>query len=439
MTSGRTSPPVNAPTLRRAIAAAAIGNAMEWFDFGVYSYVAATIGRAFFPSHSPTAQLLLAFGTFAVAFLIRPFGGLFFGPLGDRIGRQRVLAATILLMAGSTFSIGLIPGYAQIGIWAPVLLVVARLLQGFSTGGEYGGAATFMAEYAPDRNRGFLCSWLEFGTLGGYVLGAGLVTLLSFLLPEGDMHEWGWRIPFLLAAPLGITGLYLRTRLEDTPAFKRLQAAGQTERSPLHEITELAVDHRRDVMNCIGIVILLNVADYTLLSYLPTYLSTMLGIDERTGLLILIAVMLAMMLVITPIGVLSDRIGRKPLLIASCVGFFGLAWPAVQLMSRGNPWEIAGGVAILGFLLVMLLGTLPATLPALFATRVRYGGFAIAYNISTSAFGGTAPLAITWLIAATGNHAVPAYYLMAAAAIAFVPILRVAETARAPLRGALAR
>jgi MFS transporter, MHS family, proline/betaine transporter len=425
--------------MRRAIAAAAIGNAMEWFDFGVYSYVTATIGRTFFPSYSPTAQLLLAFGTFAVAFLIRPFGGLFFGPLGDKIGRRRVLATTILLMAGSTFSIGLIPNYAQIGIWAPILLIIARLLQGFSTGGEYGGAATFMAEYAHDRNRGFLCSWLEFGTLGGYVLGAGLVTLLTFTLSGQDMHEWGWRIPFLLAAPLGITGLYLRTHLEDTPAFKDLQAAGRTEQSRLHEIAELAVDHRRDILSCIGIVILLNVADYTLLSYMPSYLNTTLGIDEKTGLLILIAVMLAMMVVITPIGMLSDRIGRKPLLIASCVGFFVLAWPAVHLMSRGNPWDIAGGVAILGLLLVILLGTLPATLPALFATRVRYGGFAIAYNISTSAFGGTAPLAIAWLIATTGDHAMPAYYLMAAAAVAFIPILQIAETARAPLRGALAR
>jgi len=412
---------------------------MEWFDFGVYSYVASTLGRTFFPSHNPTAQLLLSFGTFAVAFVIRPFGGLFFGPLGDKIGRKRVLVTTILLMAGSTFSIGLIPAYEKIGLWAPGLLIVARLFQGFSTGGEYGGAATFMCEYAPDHDRGFLCSWLEFGTLGGYVLGAGLVTLFTFILTESEMHDWGWRIPFLLAAPLGITGLYLRARLEDTPAFKELQAAGQAGQSHRDELTELAVEHWREILNCMGIVILLNVADYTLLSYMPSYLNVALGVDERTGLLILVAIMLCMMLLITPIGKLSDRVGRKPLLLAACIGFFIFALPAVQLMSRGNPWEIVGGMAILGLLLVILLGTLPATLPAMFPTHVRYGAFAVAYNISTSVFGGTAPLAITWLIANTGNNAMPAYYLITAAAIAFIPILLIPETARARLRGAIAK
>ncbi len=181
--------------MRRAVSAAAVGNVTEWFDFGVFAYMATTIGKVFYPDSSPTAQLLATFGTFAAAFLVRPLGGLFFGPLGDRIGRTRVLAATMIMMAVGTFCIGIIPDYGTIGMAAPILLLLARLVQGFSTGGEYGGAMTFIAEYAPDRRRGFLGSWLEFGTLVGYILGAAIVTVLSATLSQADLLSWGWRIP----------------------------------------------------------------------------------------------------------------------------------------------------------------------------------------------------------------------------------------------------
>lgn len=432
--SKQTPSVIKKATLRRAIAAAALGNCMEWFDFGVYGYLAVTIGRIFFPSHNPTTELLAAFGGFAVAFVIRPFGGIFFGPLGDRIGRQRVLAITIILMAASTFMIGVLPSYAQIGIWAPILLMLARLVQGFSTGGEYGGAATFMAEYAPDDQRGYLCSWLEFGTLGGVSLGAILVTLVTFGLTPEAMNAWGWRIPFLCAGPLGMIGLYLRLKLEETPDFQGLQEAGEVADSPLREA--LATEWRQ-LLKCVGIVILLNVADYTFLTYMPSYLNTALGIGEQRGRVILIGIMLAMMLVITPIGALSDRIGRKPILVASALGFIVLGWPAFWLMSQGSLFLVTLGLAIPGLLLVMLLGTLPATLPAMFSTRTRYGGFAVSYNISTSLFGGTAPLAITWLVVMTGNDYMPAFYLIAAGVIAFIPILALRETARRRLRGSV--
>jgi len=211
---------VDKPMLKRAVGAAALGNAMEWFDFGVYGYLAVTIGQVFFPSSNPTAQVIAAFATFTVAFLVRPLGGLVFGPLGDRYGRQKVLAFTMILMALGTFAIGLIPAYERIGIWAPVLLLLARVVQGFSTGGEYGGAATFIAEYSTDRNRGLMGSWLEFGTLGGYIAGAGTVTALHMLLSSEQMLDWGWRIPFLVAGPLGLLGLYMRMKLEETPAFR---------------------------------------------------------------------------------------------------------------------------------------------------------------------------------------------------------------------------
>lgn len=211
--------------VKRAVKAASLGNAMEWFDFGIYSYLAVTIGHVFFPSGNDTVQLLSSFATFAVAFLVRPLGGMFFGPMGDRLGRKKVLALTMILMALGTFCIGLIPSYASIGFWAPVLLIFFRLVQGFSTGGEYGGASTFIAEYAPDKRRGFFGSFLELGTLLGYTGAAGLVTGLYALLDDGAMESWGWRIPFLVAGPLGFVGIYLRLKLDETPPSRSWRTA----------------------------------------------------------------------------------------------------------------------------------------------------------------------------------------------------------------------
>ena len=208
--------------VRRAVAAAAIGNITEWYDFGIYASLETTIGKVFFAGLSSTTQTLVVAGTFAASFLVRPFGGLFFGPLGDRIGRTKVLSITMVLMALGTFAIGCIPSYGSIGIAAPVLLLVCRLVQGFSTGGEYGGAMTFIAEYSPDRRRGFMGSWLEFGTLTGYAAGAIIYEALNLSLSDEAMMSYGWRIPFFVALPLGVTGLYLRSRLEETPAFQQL-------------------------------------------------------------------------------------------------------------------------------------------------------------------------------------------------------------------------
>ena len=418
--------------LRRAIAAAAIGNCMEWFDFGVYSYVAALIGKVFFPAGSTTNQLLFSFGAFAIAFLARPFGGIFFGPLGDKIGRQRVLATTILLMAGSTFVVGVLPGYAAIGIWAPLLLVLARLVQGFSTGGEYSGAATFMVEYAPTKRRGFYCSWLEFGTLTGFALGAALVIVCTTVLSPAQMSSWGWRVPFLLAAPLGIIGLYLRYQLEDTPAFRKLQQSESLSKAPLREVI---TRHWRELLIVTGFVILLNVADYEFLAYMPSYLQHTLHMGAKMGLLLPFLIMVVMMFLVVPVGWLVDHLGGKNILLASCVGFLLLSYPAIRLMSAGGIVSALGGLFIIGFLLVLLLGTEPSMLSPQFPTRVRYGGFSIAYNVSTSAFGGTAALVVTWLVKVTGNADMPAYYLMAAAAAALVPILLMRRTTGRPLIG----
>ncbi|MEV4643960.1 MFS transporter [Saccharopolyspora sp. NPDC049357] len=416
--------------LRRAVGAAAIGNCTEWYDFGVYAYVAAYVGHQFFPGPWETVS---AFGVFAISFLFRPLGSLFFGPLGDRIGRQKVLAVTILLMSGSTFAIGLLPTYGAIGIFAPMLLLLCRLLQGFSTGGEYGGAATYIAEYAPDRKRGFWGSWLEFGTLVGFGLGALVPTILILTLDSTSMESWGWRIPFLIAGPLGGVGLYLRSRLEDTPAFKQLENTHQVAKSPLRDLVR---EWWRQLLILMGIVVLINVANYTILTYMETYLSDTLDVPDGQEHQVLVPLLLTvafMMAIITPVGALSDRIGRKPLFISAAICFLVLPVPAFWLIGQGTVLTTILGLALLAIGHVQLIGPLAATLPAMFPTKVRYAAFSVGYNISTAVFGGTAPLVNDAVVTNTGNSYFPAFYLMGAALVALVPILLMKETARKPL------
>ncbi|MET9494102.1 glycine betaine/L-proline transporter ProP [Streptomyces sp. NPDC006552] len=440
------------PMVRRAVTAAALGNTMEWFDFGVYAYLAGTIGKVFFPSSSPGAQVVSTFATFAAAFLVRPLGGLVFGPLGDRIGRQRVLAATMIMMAASTFAVGFLPTYASIGFAAPLLLLLCRLVQGFSTGGEYAGATTYIAEYAPDQRRGFLGSWLDFGTFVGYSLGSGLVTVLTLTLGSDGLEDWGWRIPFFIAGPLGLIGLYMRLKLEETPAFQKEAAAEATERGTAEgdgesdpveaarqsgkgRLKEIFTRHWQAVLICMGLVLLYNVTNYMVTSYLPTFMTVTLGESDTTSQLLVLGTMLLVVLTITAVGRSSDRWGRRPMFMGGSIAMILLAVPAFLLIREGGILWPAFGCAILGLLLVCFAGTAAATLPALFPTRLRYGALSIAFNISVSVFGGTTPLFASFLVEQTGDTLVPAYYLMVAGAVGLVSTFFLHETAGRPLRG----
>ncbi|WP_135459874.1 MFS transporter [Mycobacterium sp. DL99] len=418
---------------RRAVAASAIGNATEWFDYGIYAYGVTYISAAIFPGDAKQATLL-ALMTFAVSFLVRPLGGFVWGPLGDRIGRKQVLAITILLMAGSTLCVGLVPTYAAIGLWAPVLMVLLRMIQGFSTGGEYGGAATFMAEYAPSRRRGFLGSFLEFGTLAGFSLGALMMLGFSVILTEDQMGSWGWRLPFLVAAPLGLIGVYLRTRLSETPVFRELSEAEEGEPQPSTELKDLLLRYWGPVLQLGGLVVALNVVNYTLLTYMPTYLKSAIGLSTDMSLVVPIIGMLAMMIFVPFAGHISDHVGRKPMWWFSLIGLFVAGVPMFLLMGTGVVGAVIG-FAVLGLLYVPQLATISATFPAMFPTQVRYAGFAIAYNVSTSIFGGTAPAVNDWLVSLTGEDLVPAYYMMVACVIGAVALVRIPETARCPISG----
>ncbi|SDR75139.1 MFS transporter [Actinopolymorpha singaporensis] len=429
--------------VRRAVTAASIGNFTEWYDFGVYSYLTAIISKVFFADLSPGLATVATLGTFAVSFLVRPFGGLVFGPLGDRIGRTKVLATTVILMACGTTLLGLVPSYAAIGVAAPLLVLFARLVQGFSTGGEYAGAMTFIAEYAPDRRRGFLGSWLEFGTLTGYTFGALLVTLLTTVLGDSSMQSWGWRIPFLLALPIGLVGLYLRMRLEETPAFEQL-----VEKSEHHEGTStrdefrlIFTRHWRALLLVGGLVIAWNVTNYMLTSYMPTYLTTTLprhgkhGTTTGASNVLQIVVLVLLMVVVTFLGRLSDRVGRRPILMTGSLALVVLGLPMVLLLQVGGIGPTFLGLMVMGLSLVCFSSTAPSTLPAMFPTEIRYGGLSIAFNIFVSAFGGTTAAVMGALILATGNLLWPGYYLIGAGVIGAVCVYFVRESARRPLAG----
>ena len=433
----------DAQTIRRATMAATVGNVAEWYDFGLYSYLAAiALERVFFPGAGNWATVF-ALGTFAAAFVVRPLGGVIFGPLGDRIGRTRVLASTVLLMAGATALLGLVPSYGTIGVAAPLLVLFIRMLQGFSVGGEYTGALTLVAEYAPDRRRGFFGSWLEFGTLIGYTLGAGISAILVGTLPEDDLLTWGWRLPFMVALPVSVIGIYLRMRLEETPAFRQLM-----ERSPamatmqLRRVFQILVKHYRGpALIAGGLIVAWNVTNYVLTNYVPIYLTGTLpqygksGTSDTLSTTLQVAVMLVMLCVIVFVGQLSDRIGRKPILITGSVSLVVLGLPSVWLLREGLVGQVFG-LLIMGFTLLCFAAVTPSTLPALFPTMIRYGGLAIIFNIFVSVFAGTAPTVIGVAVTTTGNLDWPGYYLIGAGVIGLVSAVCLKESAGQPLAGA---
>lgn len=411
------------PVIRRAIGAAAIGNITEWYDFGVYAYFEPTIRKVFFSGIGHTAGTIATFGLFAVAFLVRPFGGMFFGPLADRVGRNRVLSATMVLMALATFAIGCIPDAHAIGLWAPALLLLARLVQGFSTGGEYGNAMTFIAEYAPDRRRGYLGSWLEFGTFTGYLLGAIVVTIAGAELSDSQLLSWGWRVPFFVALPLGVIGLYLRARVAETPAFaaaeKQAEERDRENRSESGGAKTLATLWPF-LLVCMGLVVVWNVTNYMLTSYMPTYVTETVpaatggGVSVTTSQWLQIAVMVVALLSIPLVGRLSDRVGRKPLAWVGVAALIVLAFPMVLLIRTHAAGTVFLGLLIMGLALICFSATMPSTLPALFPTWVRSSGLSVSFNVAVSLFAGTTSVVVGALVSATHDLNWPAYYLIAA-------------------------
>lgn len=427
-------PQVDPATLKRVICAAAIGNFVEWFDFAVYGFLATVIAAQFFPSGDPSVALLKTFAVFAVAFAFRPLGGIFFGMLGDRIGRKRVLATTILLMAGATTVIGLLPSYAQIGLVAPLLLTVIRCAQGFSAGGEYAGACAYLMEHAPRTKRAWYGSFVPVSTFSAFACAAVIAYALDASLSPDAMGSWGWRVPFLIAAPLGIVGLYLRWRLDETPAFQAVANDHAVAHSPLRETLKT----QGGAICCLGAFVSLTALSfYTFTTYFATYLQVAGGLSRATALLITVIALVFAALMCPVAGAYSDKVGRRATILTTGVGLILVVYPAFMMASSGSFAASIIGVMLLALGAVLSGVVTAALLSEVFPTRTRYTASAITYNMAYTIFGGTAPLMATWLIGMTGSNLAPAYYLIAVSVLALAGGLALPETSRISLHGPL--
>lgn len=418
-------------TLRRVIAASAIGNFVEWFDFAVYGFLATLIATQFFASQDPSVALLKTFAVFAVAFALRPLGGIVFGALGDRLGRKRILSLTILLMAGSTTLIGLLPTYASIGVLAPALLTLARCLQGFSAGGEYAGACAYLMEHSPQDKRAFYGSFVPVSTFSAFACAALIAYGLEASLSAEAMNSWGWRVPFLIAAPLGLVGLYLRWRMEETPAFRQAMAEGkQHSHSPLGDTLR---HHGRTIRNLGAFISLTALSFYMFTTYLTTYMQVVGGAARPTALLASLIALFFAALLCPFVGRYSDRVGRRRTILTAGVALIVAVYPAFTLAASGTLLASALGAMLLAVGAVICGVVTAVLLSEQFPTRVRYTASAFTYNLAYTIFGGTAPLIATWLIEATGNRMSPAYYLIAIALLALAGGLALPESSKRPL------
>ena len=423
--------PAKGSSYQRAIIAGTIGNVLEWYDFGVYGYLVPTISALFFPSGDPTVSLLLTFAVFGVGFVMRPIGSIVFGIYGDRHGRRKALSAVIFVMALSTFAIGLLPTYAQVGIAAPILLVVVRLFQGLSTGGEFGGSSAYIVEYAPQHRRGFFGSFQLVGVASGFLLGSLTAALLNSALSQADRLAWGWRLPFLFGIAVGLVGAYMRWRVSDTPIYTEIEEHGAVATAPL---AEAILRHPRQTLLAFGSTLFNTVAYYIALIYMTSYVVTVGKLPQGYALWISTGSLAVMIALLPGLGALSDRVGRRPLMLGSCFAFIVLGFPFFLLASSGNL-----ALTIVGQLLMMVFyapyaATCASFLTEIIPTRVRYTSMSVGYNCAVALFGGFAPFIATWLVHETGSVYAPAAYLIAAAIITGVVVLRTGETAFMPLR-----
>lgn len=411
---------------RGVVAAGLVGSIVEYFDFGIYGYLATTLSVVFFASgEDPTASLLATLATFAAAFALRPIGGLIFGHLGDRLGRKRMLAVTVLAMCGATFAVGMLPTYAAIGSAAAFLLVAARCVQGIAAGGEVGGAASYVAEYSPPARRGFLCSTVQLGALGGALLASAVVTTLTNVLTEQQLTDWGWRLPFLLSLPLGVVGVWIRIKLEDSPQFYRMSAGGKVAKAPVNELLR---KHRVPLLRTLALSVLLFSAYYVVYVYAAIHLERSAGLAASAAFWSTTLTLVVSCAAMPTFGALSDRVGRKAVFLGASIAALVLAMPCFAVMNAGALVPAMLAQIVLGLPESALMAVAFSAFAEMFSTRVRYSGIALGFNLASMSVGGTAPYICTWLIDKTGTSMAPSWFLIATALITLVAALRMRET-----------
>lgn len=407
---------------KRALIAGSIGNFIEWYEFAVYGFLATVIARNFFQlaGEAPLTGLILTYASFAIAFFFRPLGAIIFGRIGDRIGRKPTLIVVLVMMTLATTAIGLVPTYASIGVAAPLILTGLRILQGLFAGGEYGGAVSLMTEFAPRGRRGLYGAWQSFTVALGLLAGAGIVALISAVLSPEELHAWGWRIPFFLAIPMGIVALWLRVKMEETPGFLRQQ------QQPQHPQASADLIHTlKAIVTGIGRLMVWSAAGYTYLVIMPAYLQSSLHTGFNQALLIAVISNIGFALTILPAGILSDKWGRRNVMVLAAALLLILALPLLKILQAESSTLLIKGAVVLvaGGLVGVLAGPGPAMLAEMFPTRVRYTGLGLAYSLSNAVFSGCAGLIITGLIKQTGNLDIPAYYVMATAVVSIIALV----------------
>jgi len=382
-----------------------IGNIMEWYDFAVFGFLAPIITLQFFPNDSELTGLIMTYGIFATGYMMRPLGGVFFGYIGDKFGRKKALILSIFMMAIPTVLIGLMPTYEQIGIYAALLLVLLRMIQGLSVGGELIGSVSFMVEIASEKQKGFLGSLTLSSAIGGLLLGSSLVTLLSSILGESVMHEWGWRVPFLLGVIILAIGLWLREGMSESPEFLK------EEKESFHLLSAI-IKEKYQIIQLSAMISLTTIASYIMFVWMPTYLSDIIKHPLKDALLLNTYAMIVLLFTIPLAGYLSDKVGRVKMMIYATIAMLILVYPLFKLLQQGD-WHLVL-IAQITFALIVgfLQGPMPSLMAEMFPVHIRYTSIGIGYNFSVALLGGTAPIMATWLIQVTQNPMSPAFYMI---------------------------
>jgi len=405
---------------KRHVLAGTVGNILEWYDFAIYGFLAPVISPLFFPDDNDVTGLIKTYGVFAAGYLMRPIGGVIFGHIGDRMGRKKALQLSIAMMAIPTVLVGLLPVYTQIGTWAAVLLIVLRLLQGISVGGELIGSMSYLVETAPANRRGWQGSWSVCGGVAGILLGSLVATLLTNALSQSTLNTWGWRLPFLFGVVIFAAGSWLRRTLIESPDFVADQDTAQAHGTPLAAVLR---DMPLRVLHMSANILLFATSFYTLFVWMPTYLTTIVDRPVKHALLVNTIAMSLLLVWIPASGRLSDTFGRTRVIL-SVTAILGFAvYPLFLFVDHGSTWIALLVQVVFSILVGCIQGPLPAFLVESFPARNRYTAIGLSYNITLAVFGGTAPLVCTWLISATDNLASPAIYLATLAAISFVSML----------------
>lgn len=410
----------------KILIASLVGSSIEWFDYFLYGTVSALVfNQLFFVTHDPAIGLLLAYASFALAFFIRPLGGVIFSHVGDKIGRKKTLVLTLSLMGASTFAMGLMPTYAAIGLAAPIILITLRIIQGIGLGGEWGGALLLAVEYAPKEKRGFFGSVPQMGVTIGLVMGTFALTMMT-LLPDNAFMTWGWRVPFLLSGLLVVFGLWIRKGIDETPSFKKVKASGEIPKLPIVETLKY---HWREVLIATGAKVVETAPFYIFGTFIVSYATTNLGFGKTVTLNAVMVATIITTILIPVMGKLSDKIGRKPLYIGGTILMALYAFPYFWMLHKESVILLylatIIGIGVIWAPITAVLGTM---FSEIFSAKVRYTGVSLGYQIGAAVAGGTAPLIATWLLLKFNDSYIPvALYMILTALISLVAIWRVKD------------